>query len=347
MAKLYRVGRKRYTLEQMLANPRLRSHLPDSKLPAHLLAMRKENTRRKKAAGPGAEITVGAVEDILKNQFGGYESQLKQRQAEIPGWYDQFRAQLGALQEQQTQAIGRMPGEAQTMMASMKDNSGPGVGNDPQAAARQQAAEGVRQNLMGSWASARQSVAQNQQGLLNNQMNASYGMQSNAQGELQRLFTDLASKKKSAYDDIVDKDRQSQIEAAAFGLKRKDTLADNERQDAAETWKKRYQQALLDQGYRRIKNAAKKRGSKGVSDSKARTNNDNWTTAVRASRAILDRRNKQKKPINDIESLARAIRLYDSSVSMGYARMAAERALNGGKVSSGAKDRLASDGVRY
>jgi len=250
MAKKYTVGKKKYTLAQMLANPRLRGQLPDSKLPANLLAMRKTNQANKKPAGPGSSMTVGDINSILDTQFGGQSKALAQRQTEIPTWFNNYRAALDVMQADQTQRTAGAVQATQTFGANAAANtqaantqtnnqtaaanaiSGAG-GVDAAALQRQQAAENVRQTGIGNWAGLAQQLGNNQSAFNAGTRTQSYGMENNAKSELGKAYSDLFTKRASSYQDLLAGEQKSKLEAAAFNLKTTDTLADNSRQDAS------------------------------------------------------------------------------------------------------------------
>ncbi len=219
---------------------------------------------------------------------------------------------------------------------------------DPNAAARQQAAENVRQSSIGSYQGLNTILGNNQSDFTGNAIAGSYGMQNNAGLDLAKLFTQLQEQKtKFRSDTLSEEAKQNQINAA-FGLKQKDTLSDNYTQ--RQSLKERKRHSLESESTARQNAAtARKRArdagkKKSVTDKAARSNQDSWVNAVRMSRKAAKYKGKGE------EALTLAITTYGKEygipISSAYARIAARRAIKGGGLSPADMKRLVDDGVK-
>lgn len=93
------------TLAEKLRDPALRATLPDSALTPELLRKRRRNRRLNAPFVPGSDMTYGDVARERKAAtqlaYGPVESQLLQRQTNIPHWFDQYKQDLAAKQTAQ------------------------------------------------------------------------------------------------------------------------------------------------------------------------------------------------------------------------------------------------------
>jgi len=322
MAKLtksgskYRYGKTRYSLEELLANPRLRSKLPDSKLPAHLLAQRKENTRKKASAGPGSSMTVGDMETMLKTQFGSAEAALAQRKKEIPEWYAGYKAQLmgmalsqGGQQAAAQQSFENMKtasannaaqanGQANAQTAQANQISGGGAAAaaaQDKAAAQQRGAETVRQGQVTNNQELSRILHDNQYAFLQRQNDNAMQMENVSQGDLLKLQQALSGKKSEAYQSILSDERKAKLENFIANNNASDDAADNALD------KKKYS---LDKSDKRTKNqiardrlaldrqkAADKAANKGkpkpITDAKRTSNNSDYQKAQVTAKTLM------------------------------------------------------------
>lgn len=366
MATTYKVGNKRYTLEQMRANPRLRGKLPTRLLTTAQQAMRKENTRLNSPAGPGSSITTRDMDALLKSSFGTQQKSLDQQKANIPVWYDQYRTQLQGYQANQQKRSTAASDAIKSFAAQATQNTASATGaqnqqnaqtqavtggqGDPNASSRQDAAENVRQSMIGSYAGLSNQLGQNQVDFLQGAQTQSFGLQNNANLDLQKLYAALGDQETKFRQDTLTNEQKTKQINAAFNLKSSDTKADNYRADQALRERNRHNIVSESNANARLRLAKKKAKSGGPTGKDAYGNtvkqravaDDNWTSAVRASRKVMA--NSTNPHSLGEEYVASGIRLSDSSVPPPIARIAARRALTG-KVSASDRRKLKIYGI--
>lgn len=356
-----KVSKKKPTLAQQLADAKLRYKLPDSKLTPELLAKRNEIKRTRKPAGPGSSMTIGDMEGLLKSQFGGAEAALGQRKTEIPQWFNDYRGRLSGLQTDQTNrsaALGTAitqlgANAAQNTKASNTDtNAQTAQANavsgstavDPMVAARQQAAENVRQTGIGSYAGLAQQLGDNQQGFLQGAQTQSYGMENNAKSDLTKLFTDLQGKKAGAYQDILGQEQKTKLENAAFGLKSSDIKADNTLNQ------KKFDHDVSDDAAKNAiaaaKAAAAAAGKKdkdvfGNTSKQRRANQSDYKKAIITVQNAM----AEKKPPRDWTELMDTLAFQYPKVDVDILEAAARKVRRGGKISPKLRKSLLRIGV--
>jgi hypothetical protein len=239
MATTYKVGNKRYTLSEMRANPRLRGKLPARLLTPAQQQMRKTNTANNAKAAPGSDYTTKALNDLLASQFKSADTALATRKTEIPTWFNQYRTQLSGFQTDQANRTKALQDATTAFAAQAAQNSKTGAQSgtstapgqtgpvDPQAAAREQMAENVRQSMIGSYHGMAGQLGANQQSALTGAQTQSWGLQSNAENDLLKLVTALQEQKTKAREDILSSEQKTKMENAVFKLNAGDKAFDN------------------------------------------------------------------------------------------------------------------------
>lgn len=238
--KTYKVGGKSYSLAQMLDNPRLRGALPSKLLTPTQQAQRKQNTLDKAPAAPGSSYTNKSLNDLLTSSFAGQQKALDTRKTDIPVWYNNFKTTVTGLQDQQ-QARQTAAGEAmkqfaaQAAMNSETANTSANNGRTPDAGTgdRQQAAENVRQSVVGSYTGLSNQLGQNQQNFLQGVRAQGQGMQLNAQSDLTKLYASLGEQKVKARSDILSAEQDTKLKQYVATGNRSNMATDNAVQKAS------------------------------------------------------------------------------------------------------------------
>lgn len=351
----FKVGTKTYSLAEMRANPRLRGKLKAKYLTPEQQAMRKENTRLKAPAGPGSSITNREMESLIGSTFGGQQKALDQRKADIPVWFNQYRERLGQMQREQgirqqaaQDAIKSFASQAaqnsQTATQSAVSTNPQGQQVDPNAGARQAAAENVRQSLIGSYGAMGAQLGIGQANLSDSVMNQSYGMENTANMDLQKLFAALGEQKVKFKQSTLADESKSKLEAAAFGLKKSDTRADNALNAKKYAETVRSHKASEANARARLKKMGKGANGKdqyGNTQKDIRNNRDTYKGALSLAKGF-SKGNSRNAAIKDYSQMVSA--LVANGFKAPYAKAAAEKVLKG-KVSSAGRRGLAEYGV--
>lgn len=168
---------KKHSYAQQLANPGLRSKLPDSKLTPQLLKKRQANTAAKARLQPfvpGSSITVGQVaRDRKANEqlkFGSVDSQYARTGQQIPVWFADYQRQIAAGQaasqaryaQAQSELAARTAASqaaadqsnTQTTQAQSADAASRGATPNAQVSAEANQAQASRRALSDAFASA-------------------------------------------------------------------------------------------------------------------------------------------------------------------------------------------------
>lgn len=197
-------------LAAWLANPGLRSKLPDSALTPELLKARQANQYNAAAAAPGSSYTnkqLDALVSMLAQQkYGQGELALQQQgQAlanratqEIPAWFQAYRDQVAAARAQQQQAAAQQVASLQQMATQAAGDTGglAGAPMDAAGAARAQAAAAIRSAGIGNQAALAQNLAGNQNAYLQN-----LGLLSN--GQQQAALQDVGTKQNALAQQVA------------------------------------------------------------------------------------------------------------------------------------------------
>jgi hypothetical protein len=95
-------------LAQYLADPGLRSKLPDASLTPDLLKLRQTNQYNASPAAPGSSYSnhdLDALINVLSRRSTGRQSRAwQQQQRDVPAWFQAYRNQVAAAQKTQNDA---------------------------------------------------------------------------------------------------------------------------------------------------------------------------------------------------------------------------------------------------
>ncbi len=199
--QVIRVGKKRAakkpvkhrgpSLAAQLADPGMRSKLPDSALTPDLLAKRQQNQFNAAPAAPGSSYTNQSLNQLLsvleRQKFGPQLAALSQREQMVPAWFAEYRSKVAASQAA-AQARDAALASSLGQMAGQAGQDTGGFANDPVA----QAAAAVRGAGVGNQAALAQQLGGIQSSYLGNLGLNSYGLQTGAQQQLGRDRQDLA-----------------------------------------------------------------------------------------------------------------------------------------------------------
>lgn len=186
-------------LEQWLANPGLRSKLPDSALTADQLAQRQLNQRLDAPAAPGSSYTNRQLSQLLtvleRQKFGGEQATLDQRGQAVPAWFGAYRKTLADAQAAERAAAAQHVASIQNMAAQAAAapaqlQGAPQVNGDIA-----NAAAAIRSAGIGNQAALAQTLAGNQDNYLTNQNLLSYGSQAGALSDLANARQQLAQQR--------------------------------------------------------------------------------------------------------------------------------------------------------
>jgi hypothetical protein len=195
-------------LAAWLANPGLRSRLPDGALPADLLAVRQRNQYNASPAAPGSSYTNKQLDDLVsmltRQKYGGAELALQQQgqaltnraTTQIPAWFQAYRDQIAGAQAAQQQAAAQQVGSLQQMATQAAGDTGglAGAPMDAEGAARAQAAAQIRSAGVSNQAALAQNLGGIQNAFLGNLGVLSNGQQQAALLGVGQQQNDLAAR---------------------------------------------------------------------------------------------------------------------------------------------------------
>jgi hypothetical protein len=174
-------------LAAWLADPGLRSRLPDSALTPDLLKMRQANAYNAAPAAPGSSYTNKQLNDLVgmltQQKYGQAEQALNTQASSVPQWFQAYRDQVAAAQAAQQQAATQQVASLQQMATQAAGDTGglAGAPMDAEAAARAQAAAQIRGAGVSNQAALAQNLGANQNAYLTNLGLLSNGQQQAAQ----------------------------------------------------------------------------------------------------------------------------------------------------------------------
>jgi hypothetical protein len=180
-----------------LANPGLRSKLPDSALTEGQLAQRKTNAFNAAPAAPGSSYTNGSLNQLLdiltRQKFGPEQQALDQRGHDMPLWFQAYRKQVDDARLAENAAVGQQVTSLNNFATQASGDLGyTGDGSDPAAAQRAQAAAAVRASGITNQAAIAQQLGGIQNSFLTNTGLNSFGLQNGAMAQLGQQRQQLA-----------------------------------------------------------------------------------------------------------------------------------------------------------
>jgi hypothetical protein len=226
-------------LAQYLADPGLRSKLPDSSLTPDLLQTRRTNQYNASPAAPGSSYSnhdLDALINVLSRQkYGQAEQGLQQQQQNIPAWFQAYRDQVAAAQKTQNDAAAAQVASLQQAAQAAAGQTGAlaGAPMDQAGADRAQAAAAIRSAGIGN----QQALATNLGGIQNAYMGNlglnSFGMQRGALDKLAAQQTQLAldkgdfktTQRQSILSDEADAALKNALTEAQTGAQNANTAA--------------------------------------------------------------------------------------------------------------------------